>query len=144
MARSTDESSFHEIAVHLEAWVLFAILIIVNCEKPLEAALKTFVFFLISQPLVYLLQVPFTWMGWQIFQFYPYWGFVTVLTLPGAFIGWFIKKDNLLSGLILSVMLVLLVLQGASYARDLAEHSRGICSPRCSALDRCRSTFFSS
>lgn len=29
-------------------------------KKPLESALKTFVFFLISQPLIYLLQVPFS------------------------------------------------------------------------------------
>lgn len=43
-----DENSLHEVAVSVEAWILFAILIIVNCDKPLEAACKTFVFFLIS------------------------------------------------------------------------------------------------
>ena len=115
-------SSFHEIAVYPEAWVLFAIFIILNCEKPLEAALKTFVFFLISQPLVYLIQVPFNWLGWGIFRYYRYWFFITLLTFPGAFIGWHIKKDGIWSGLILSVMLVLLAVQGFSYARDLAAH----------------------
>lgn len=58
-----DGNSFHDIVVTMEWWVLPAILIIVNCKKPLEAALKTFVFFLISQPLVYLIQVPFNGMG---------------------------------------------------------------------------------
>ena len=43
-------NSFHQIAVTLEAWILCAIVIITNCETPKEAALKTFVFFLISQP----------------------------------------------------------------------------------------------
>ena len=107
-----DGSSLHEIAVRMEFWVLCAILIITNCPSPKEAALKTFVFFLISQPLIYLIQVPFNWLGWGIFRFYPYWLVITVLTLPGAFIGWYIRKDNLLSGLILSVMLSLLVWLG--------------------------------
>ena len=113
-----DGNSFHEIAVSFEAWVLFAIIIIANCDKPLEAACKTFVFFLISQPLVYLIQVPFSYMGWSLFGYYRYWFMITLLTFPGAFLGWFIKKDNIWSGLILSVMLVLLVLLGMGYLED--------------------------
>ena len=58
------DTSFERMGVNLEAWIFFAILIIANCEKPLEAALKTFVFFLISQPLIYLIQVPFSELGW--------------------------------------------------------------------------------
>ena len=112
-----DESSFHEIAVSYEAWILFAILIIVNCDKPLEAACKTFVFFLISQPLVYLIQVPFNDMGWHLFGYYRFWFMLTLLTFPGAFLGWHIKKDNVWSGLILSVMLVFLILLGMGYLR---------------------------
>ena len=108
-------SSFHDIAVMFEAWILFAIIIIVNCEKPLEAALKTFVFFLISQPLIYLVQVPFNEMGFGLFMYYKYWFMITLLTFPGAFIGWFIKKNNILAGIILSVMLVLLVYMGTGY-----------------------------
>ena len=72
-----DGNSLHEIAVSLEAWILFAILIITNCKKPWGAALKTFVFFLISQPLVYLIQVPFSWMGWGLFRYYRYWFIIT-------------------------------------------------------------------
>ncbi|MCQ2476190.1 MAG: hypothetical protein MJ173_09880 [Clostridia bacterium] len=42
------ETSFHDIAVNLEAWILFAMLIIMNCKTRKEASLKTFVFLLIS------------------------------------------------------------------------------------------------
>ena len=117
-----DNSSFHDIAVTPEWWVLPAIIIIVNSKKPLEAALKTFIFFLISQPIVYLVQVPFNQMGWGLFGYYRYWFMITLLTFPGAFVGWFIKKDKWYSGLILSVMVVLLVFLGCGFARQLLEH----------------------
>lgn len=117
-----DGNSFHDIAVMPEWWVLPAILIIVNCKKPLEAALKVFVFFLISQPLVYLIQVPFNYMGWGLFRYYPYWFYITLATLPGGFIGWFIKKDKWYSGVILSVMTALLVWMGLGYAKSLTEN----------------------
>lgn len=114
-------NSFHDIAVTPEWWVLLAILIIVNSKKPLDAALKTFVFFLISQPLVYLVQVPFSSMGWRLFGYYPYWFGITLLTFPGAFIGWYIKKDKWYSGVILSVMTVLLALTGVSFIYSFVE-----------------------
>lgn len=98
-----------------EFWVFMALIIIMNCEKPLEAALKTFVFFLISQPLIYLFQVPFSYLGWDLFMFYKQWFVITLLTFPGAFIAWYIKKDNLLSVLILSVASFILVYMGKYY-----------------------------
>lgn len=116
-----DGNSFHDIAVNVEVWVLFAIIIIVNSKKPLEAALKTFVFFLISQPLVYLIQVPFNYLGWGIFKFYGYWFMATLLTFPGAYVGWFIKKDKWYSGAILSVMTCLLAIRGVSYIYSFIE-----------------------
>ena len=116
-----DGNSFHDIAVTPEWWVLPAIFIIANCKKPLEAALKTFVFFLISQPLVYLIQVPFNSMGWSLFQYYGYWFVATLLTFPGAFIGWFIKHDKWYSGIILSVMTGYLVITGAHYVATFAD-----------------------
>ena len=116
-----DGNSLHDIAVTLEWWVLPAIIIIVNSKKPTEAALKTFVFFLISQPLVYLIQVPFNQMGWGLFKYYPYWFFITLLTIPGGFIGWYIKKDKWYSGIILSVMTVLLALTGVGYIFNFIE-----------------------
>ena len=113
-----DGNSFHDIAVLPDAWVLLAILIIVNCKTPLDAALKTFVFFLISQPLVYLIQVPFNSMGWGLFGYYKYWFMVTLATFPGAYVAWFIKKDKWYSGVILSVATVLLVWLGVDYAKQ--------------------------
>ncbi|MBQ2433139.1 MAG: hypothetical protein II266_01800, partial [Clostridia bacterium] len=95
-------TSFIRMGETMEAWVLFAIIIMSNCKKPLESALKTFVFFLISQPLIYLLQVPFSEMGFGLFMYYKYWAIWTVLTFPMAFVGWFITKRNWLSLLILS------------------------------------------
>lgn len=113
-------SSFRQIAVTFEAWIVLAIIVIVNCEKPLEAACKCFVYFLISQPLVYLIQVPFNSLGFGLFRYYyPYWFCWTLATFPGAFIAWFIKKDNLLSAVILSAALAALILLGTGYMRDL-------------------------
>ncbi|MBQ4045856.1 MAG: hypothetical protein II627_05355 [Lachnospiraceae bacterium] len=103
-------TSFIRMGETLEAWIFFAIIIIANAKKPLESALKTFVFFLISQPLIYLLQVPFSWQGWGLFQYYKFWFILTLLTFPAAYIGWYIKKKNWLSLLILMPMLALLAI----------------------------------
>ena len=51
-------NSMKQVAVTFEAWIVPAIIIVVNCEKLLEAACKTFVCFLIFPPLVYLIRVP--------------------------------------------------------------------------------------
>lgn len=97
------DTSVSYIGVTFECWILFALIIIMNCETPLEAGLKTFVFFLISQPLIYLLQVPFNPLGWGIFGYYPRWAVWTVLCFPGAMLAWFVKKDKWYSALILAV-----------------------------------------
>jgi hypothetical protein len=104
------DTSFTKMGETLEAWIFLAIIIIANSKKPLESALKTFVFFLISQPLIYLVQVPFTWQGWGIFQYYKFWFILTLCTFPAAYIGWYIKKKNWLSVIILMPMLILLAL----------------------------------
>ena len=95
-----DRTSFQQPCVTFEFWICMAMYIILNSKKPGEAALKTFVFFLISQPLIYLVQVPFSWMHWQIFQYYPRWGFLTICTIPGAMIAWLTKKEKWYSALI--------------------------------------------
>ncbi|MBP7185387.1 MAG: hypothetical protein KBA55_01195 [Ruminococcus sp.] len=100
------DTSFERMGVHLEAWFFLAIFIMANCKKPLESAVKTFVFFLVSQPLIYLIQVPFSDMGFGLFGYYRYWFMMTLATFPMAFIGWFITKKNRLSVLILSPVLV--------------------------------------
>lgn len=114
-----EHNSFHDIAVTTEGWVLPAVFIMTNCKTPLDSALKTFVFFLISQPLVYLIQVPFAEMGWGLFGYYKYWFIATLLTFPAAFIGWYITKDHIAAGLILSPVLVMNILLGAGYVNTL-------------------------
>ena len=103
-----ENTSFNRMGVYTEAWIFLAILIMANCKMPLESALKTFVFFLISQPLIYLIQVPFSSMGWGLFRYYGFWFLLTLLTFPMAFIGWYITKKNWLSLLILAPVLALL------------------------------------
>ena len=110
-----EDTSFTDNGATFEWWILFAIIIITNCKKPLEAACKTFVFFLISQPLIYLVQVPFCWLHWGIFSYYPPWFLWTLLTFPGACLGWFVTKKKWYSLLILSPMLALHALTGMGY-----------------------------
>ena len=107
------DTSFTDIAVNLECWLVFAIIIISNCHKWWEAMLKTFVFFLISQPIVYLVEVPF--LGFEIFKYYRYWFIITLLTIPGSFIAYWITKKNILSSIILSVATGGLVYFGVFY-----------------------------
>ena len=109
------DTSFRDIAVNPECWILFTLFIIVNCSKWQEAALKTFVFFLISQPLIYLIQVPFNSMGFGLFQYYKFWFFVTLLTLPGAVIAWQVRRKDWLSVAVLSVAIGFLGYMAADY-----------------------------
>ncbi len=119
--RITKDTSFRDIAIMFEWWILFGIIIICNSKSPVDSALKCFVFFLISQPLIYLLQVPFSHMGWGLFGYYRYWFYWTLACLPMGYIGYYIKKKNLLSVIILSPMLVELVLLGLGYANRTIE-----------------------
>lgn len=69
----TKNTSFRDISISFEVWILFGILIIMNSKSAKESALKCFIFFLISQPLVYLSQVPFSNLGWKILGYYKNW-----------------------------------------------------------------------
>ena len=111
------DTSFQDIAINIDCWILFAIFIIVNCKKWWEASLKCFVFFLVSQPLIYLIEVPFYEYGWEIFRYYDYWFKITLLTLPGAVIAFQLKKKNWLSVLILSVATGYLAYASVDYFR---------------------------
>ena len=97
------DTSFQDIAIVLDCWILFAMIIIMNCDKWWEASLKCFVFFLVSQPLIYLIEVPFEPLGWGVFGYYKRWFILTLATLPGAVIAFQVKRKNWLSVLILSV-----------------------------------------
>ena len=89
-------------AVTPELWIVLALIIVLNCQKVWEAMGKVFLFFLVSQPLVYLVEVPFNSMGWELFSYYPRWGVATVLTIPAAFLAFQVKKGKWYSALILS------------------------------------------
>lgn len=115
-------TSFERMGVTFEAWIFFAVIIMSNCKKPLESAVKTFVFFLVSQPLIYLLQVPFSQMGWGLFSYYKYWFIWTLLTFPLAYIGWYIQRKDWLSLLILSPLLIYLAVTTVNSFQFTASH----------------------
>ncbi len=117
----TADTSFRDIAVFFEWWILFGIIIICNSKSPLDSALKCFVFFLISQPLIYLLQVPFSWQGWRLFQYYKYWFIWTLACFPMGYIGYYIKKKNYLSMIILLPMLLFLSSHGIGYLSSVID-----------------------
>ncbi len=112
-------TSFHTIAVTFEVWILFGIIIIMNSKSNKDAALKCFIFFLISQPLVYLLQVPFSWQGWNLFQYYKYWFIWTVFCIPMGYIGYYMKKDKWWGYLILLPMIIIVAFEYGDYLSNL-------------------------
>ena len=114
----TNNTSFEDISISFEVWILFGIFIIMNSKSAKDSALKCFVFFLISQPLVYLIQVPFSSLGWQILGYYKNWIVWTILTIPMGFIGYYMKKDKWWGLLILTPILLLL---GSHYSGFLGE-----------------------
>ncbi len=114
----TRNTSFADISISFEVWILFGIIIIMNSKSNLDSALKCFIFFLISQPLVYLVQVPFNDLGWSLFRYYKPWFIWTLFTFPMGYIGYFIKKDKWWGLLILTPIIVFL---GSHYSGFLSE-----------------------
>ena len=105
-------TSLHAVTVTFEVWILFGLQIIMNSKSNLDSALKCFVFFLISQPIVYLTQVPFSELGWALFGYYKTWFIWALLCFPMGFVGYWMKKDKWWGYLIL---LPMIVLTGYSY-----------------------------
>ena len=112
---ATENTSLRDIGGDVPCWIMFALIIISNCKTPKEAAAKTFVFFLISQPLIYIFQVPFSEQGWHLLWYYPGWFMITLMTFPGAWLGWYTRKKGWLAPVLLSVMTILLVNGGITY-----------------------------
>lgn len=121
------DTSFSDPAVWLDLWIVLAVFVIVNCKDWKEAVAKCFVFFLISQPLIYLIEAIYTSvMGGGEFMsvFAGYmsnyylgagWMFRTILTIPGAFVAFQIKRKNILAAIILSVATAYMAGFGANY-----------------------------
>ena len=117
MLRITYDTSFRDLAVTFEVWILFGIFIIMNSKSPKDSALKCFIFFLISQPLVYLIQDIIN--GSTLFkQFYKYWFMWTVACIPMGYIGYYMKKDKWWGLIILTSILILL---GYTYGEYLSK-----------------------
>ena len=111
------DTSFADITVSFEVWIFFGILIIMNSKSAKDSALKCFVFFLISQPLVYLIQDVIKHSNLFI-TYYRNWVFWTIATIPMGFIGYYMKKDEWWGLLILAPILVLL---GEHYSTYLSK-----------------------
>ena len=118
----TKDTSFRDIGTYLEWWILFGVIIICNSKSPKDSALKCFVFFLISQPLIYLIQAPFSSYGFGIFSYYKYWFIITIACLPMGFIGYYINKKSWLSFIIILPMLLLVAYDGLGYFNSVKEN----------------------
>lgn len=97
-------TSFQDIGTTYEWWVIFAVIIVVNCKKNREAMLKCFVFFLISQPLIFVVEVLFQHITLNdAIYYYKIWLIPTLLTIPGGFIAYYCKKQNVFGAIILGL-----------------------------------------
>lgn len=114
MLNIAHDTSFSDLTVTFEVWILLGIFIIMNSKSAKDSALKCFVFFLISQPLVYLIQDVIN--SSHLFnQYYKYWFIWTIACLPMGFIGYYMKKDKWYGILILTPILVLLGNEYSTY-----------------------------
>lgn len=110
-------TSFHTIAVTFEVWIFFGIFIIMNSKSNKDSALKCFVFFLISQPLVYLVQDVIT--GSNLFRTYYFnWFIWIILCLPMGYIGYYMKKDRWWGYIILLPMILMDAEMYGAYLSD--------------------------
>jgi len=100
-------TSFADITITFEVWILFGIFIIMNSKSAKESSLKCFVFFLISQPLVYLIQDILNHSN-LFLTYYRFWIIWTICTIPMGFVGYYMKKDKWWGLLILTPMLIFL------------------------------------
>ena len=111
------DTSFADITISFEVWIFFGIFIIMNSKSAKDSALKCFIFFLISQPLVYLVQDVIKHSNLFI-TYYRNWVIWTVATIPMGFIGYYMKKDEWWGLLILAPILVFL---GEHYSTYLSK-----------------------
>ena len=109
-----EDTSIRDIGVGFEWWIFFAMVIISNSETPKESAIKTFIFFLISQPIVFLVQPN----GIDLLQRYYFdWFVYTLFTFPMAWVGWYTRKEKLYAPLILSFVFLYLTDHLIMYVR---------------------------
>ena len=116
-----ENTSFHDIAVSYEWWLIFAFVIASNCSKNWECALKTFVFFLISQPLCFIVEVLLGTLvpDMALYYYLNIWGPATLFTLPGGFIAFYITRQNVLGAVILGLGNTIQALMGMHYVMQV-------------------------
>jgi len=114
---SLEDTSFQDIGITYECWVILAVWIVTRCKKNIEAALKCFAFFLISQPLVYLVEVALGKLSFEsaLHYYLTIWLPMTLLTLPGGFVAFYAKKQNGWGSIILALGNTILVGLGVFY-----------------------------
>ena len=78
----------------LDWWIVFGVFVIIGSKSKTDSAVKCFLFFLISQPLNYLVRAPFHPDGLALFHRYPRWFIATFFTLIMGYIGHRIKEDK--------------------------------------------------
>ncbi len=100
-------TSFRDLVETFEVWILFGIFIIMNSKSAKDSAIKCFVFFLISQPLVYIVQDLINYNN-LFMTYYRFWVLWTIACLPMGFIGYYMKKDKWYGVAILTPILMLL------------------------------------
>ena len=111
------DTSFSDLTVTFEVWILFGIFIIMNSKSAKDSALKCFIFFLISQPLVYIVQDVINHSN-LLFTYYRFWVIWTIACIPMGFIGYYMKKDKWWGLLILIPMLLLTGEECAGYLSE--------------------------
>jgi hypothetical protein len=112
------DTSFQDIGIAYEWWVIFAVIVVVNCKSNLDAMLKCFVFFLISQPVIFAVQVPFGKLSAEqgVYYYKNIWFFATLLTLPGGWIAYYAKRQNLFGAAVLGIGNTIQLVMACSYA----------------------------
>ena len=111
------DTSFSDLTVTFEVWIFFGIFIIMNSKSAKDSALKCFIFFLISQPLVYLIQ-DFVNHSNLFNIYYRYWFMWTIACIPMGFVGYYMKKDKWYG---LFILVPILLLLSGEYSTYLSE-----------------------
>lgn len=101
----TEGTSFRDIAITHEWWIVFAFAIATNVDKGWQAALKIFVFFLISQPVCFAVEVLMGQLSAEMAWYYysTNWFKMTLLTLPGGYIAHLIRRQDPLGCVVLGL-----------------------------------------
>ena len=110
-------TSFQDIGISHEWWILFALIVVVNCKKSYEAAFKCFVFFLISQPVIFIVEALLGHITWNLafYYYFDIWFIRSLFTLPGGLIAYYVQKQNPIGAIILGIGNTLEALLGMYY-----------------------------